>query len=117
MGVVSLSELVSRGATLEDLLNFQALELIEPAADTQLVRFVTRLALLLEEVKLRLSYMLDPKTKHRIKWATQRDLFPSELDVIEGEDPAKEQEALRRRRASVLEQLASFFKYEKVVKK
>lgn len=124
MGVCSRAEMISRGMTLDDAINFEALELIAPSADTQMERYFTRLIREVENVKLAVRYItqyalgremdLNPRVR------SQRDLFPTPFDVVEEyrdteEIKARQEAALEKIRAGVLESvLASrFFKDNK----
>lgn len=119
--MVSLAEFIQRGATLEDLLNFQALELLEPAADTQMMRGFTRLAASIEQMIVLLTGLVNPKARYRPRWNTQADLFPSPLDEINESDPEfvaeREQRTLARLRRSVAERLKTFVKPEEIEKR
>ncbi len=111
LGVVSLSELLSRGADLEDLINFQALELIEPSVDTQMARYFTRLAADLDEIRMLLQALLNPKSNPKPSFKTQKDIYPSVLDQVlyaENKDQVEEN-ALQRIREEVARKAKTVF--------
>lgn len=107
----------ARGMDLEDVLNFQALEWLEPSPERELVRYFGRVIYELHQVNLRLELLINPKAKPECQFKSLRDIFPVPLDVWEAEqDPVGTTErALERIRGKVAEKVKSiFFKKDKV---
>lgn len=104
MKIASRAELLSRGVDLEDLINFQALELIEPNVESQMMRYIARLTAEVHQANLRLELLIDRSARPQPRFERASDLFPTpleELEMSETVDPEVEERALARAREHV----------------
>lgn len=106
-----MAELIERGADYEDLINFQALEFIEPSADTQMARYFTRLAADIDQIRMRLDVIINPKSMPKPYFKNQKELFPSPFDEWDYEEnkESRTQSALERMRERVAEAAKKIF--------